>query len=117
MKISEARSPHRNSRAVAVLFGGKGHEHDVSIAGAKNFIRRALALGYDIIPVYIGKNGDFSILGTDGCEISDKLSVPTFPVRLSGESGFLAGGEIVPVALCVPLLHEQCQSILLSHRP
>ncbi len=96
----------------AVIFGGAGYEHFVSRLGAENFISAALRCGFDILPIFIDKNGDFYVYSGDISDIADiekELDIreltPTFPIRLGGECGFYVRGNIMPVALAVPLLH------------
>ena len=96
----------------AVIFGGAGAEHDISRLSAGGFIAEARRLGFDVLPIFVDKNGDFYIYNGDASEIADigkgiasKDLLPTFPVRISGKSGFLAGGEVIAVSLAVPVLH------------
>lgn len=96
----------------AVIFGGAGYEHSVSRLGAANFISAALRCGFDILPIFIDKSGDFYVYSGDISDIADiekELDIreltPTFPIRLRGECGFWVSGKIIPVALAVPLLH------------
>ena len=44
---------------VGVFFGGKSVEHEVSVISALQACRSLNTEKYDIIPVYITKNGDF----------------------------------------------------------
>ena len=74
----------------AVIFGGAGAEHDISRLSAGGFIAEAQRLGFNVLPIFIDKNGDFYIYRGDVSVISDiehvidKASlVPTFPIRLS----------------------------------
>ena len=43
---------------LAVIFGGKSSEHDVSIVSAMQAIQFVDTDFYNIIPVYIAKNGN-----------------------------------------------------------
>ena len=45
-------------KTIAVFFGGKSTEHDISILSA-NLVINVLKTDYDIVPVYITKNNDF----------------------------------------------------------
>lgn len=49
------------SKTVAVIFGGKSAEHEVSVVTAHIPVMQALqaAGGYEIVPVYIAENGDW----------------------------------------------------------
>ena len=44
---------------VAVIFGGKSTEHDISIISAHQTIENLDKEKYNVIPVYISKAGDF----------------------------------------------------------
>ena len=96
----------------AVIFGGAGAEHGISRMSAFGFICEAERLGFCILPIFVGKNGDFFVYLGDVAEISrierelpcDAL-VPTFPIRLPSGSGFLCGGRLIGVSLAVPVLH------------
>ena len=46
---------------VAVLFGGKSSEHEVSIISAKSVMDNLDKEKFEIIPVKIAKNGKFSL--------------------------------------------------------
>ena len=96
----------------AVIFGGAGAEHDISRLSAGSFIAEAQRLGFEILPIFIDKNGDFYIYFGETSAIGDiergldeASLVSTFPVKLAGEGGFLLSGEIIPVTLAVPVLH------------
>ena len=96
----------------AVVFGGRGSEHAVSRMGAENFISVAQGLGFDILPIFIGKSGEFYVyLGSAAdiecgfCEEDSSVLYPTYPVRLFGRSGFFACGSVISVVGAVPLLH------------
>ena len=101
-----------HSGRYAVLFGGAGYEHSVSRLGAENFISAAMRCGFDILPIFIDKNGDFYVYSGDISDIADIENeldnnelTPTFPIRLRGECGFFTRGKIMHVELAVPLLH------------
>ena len=49
------------SNTIAVFFGGKNPEHDVSIITGQFIISGLRKLNYTILPVYVGKNGDWFI--------------------------------------------------------
>ena len=46
---------------VAVLFGGKSTEHEISIISAIQAIGYINKEKYDVIPVYMTKNNDFYV--------------------------------------------------------
>ena len=96
----------------AVIFGGAGAEHNISRLSASGFIAEAERLGFDVLPIFIDKNGDFYFYSGDFADIADlergidrNALAATFPVRLAGKSGFLYEGGVIPVRLAVPVLH------------
>ena len=106
-----AKRPSREGRYV-LLFGGSGCEREISLLGAERFLAEAERINFDFLPIFISKSGDFFIFSGRAEDISrlsgraDKsLLTPTSPVRLSGVSGFLDDGDIIPVKLVFPLLH------------
>ncbi len=84
---------------IALLFGGKGYEHEVSLLGHRALRRFIDGEKYRVTDVFIDKNGDFYIEDTDG------EKYPTFPVRLMGRSGFLSGTSLITPSAVFPLLH------------
>ena len=46
---------------VLVVFGGYSSEHDVSIVTAVSFLKRNCRSGYNLIPVYIDRGGDWFV--------------------------------------------------------
>ncbi len=72
---------------IGILFGGKSAEHDVSIHSAENIINALDKNKYEITPIKISQNGDFSIL-----DIYKKFDV-IFPVLHGpyGEDGSMQG--------------------------
>jgi D-alanine-D-alanine ligase len=46
---------------IGVFFGGRSAEHDISIVSAKNVIKNLDRKKYDVIPIGIGKEGNFCI--------------------------------------------------------
>ena len=65
---------------------------------------------FRIYPIFITKNGDFYLL-PDTCEElpskeeAQRLGEPTFPVRLSHQSGFLTRQGLLSIDLVLPVLH------------
>jgi len=76
----------KNKLKVAVLFGGKSAEHDVSLTSAKNVIRALDKNKYQVFPVKISRNGVFNL------NIIKKIDV-IFPVLHGpyGEDGSIQG--------------------------
>ncbi len=100
------------SELYAVIFGGRGYEHLVSRLGAANFISEAEKRGFCILPIFVGKNGSFYVYLGDVSDIDEvdkeldgDVLYETYPIKLSGKSGFFVGGEVLSVLAAVPILH------------
>ncbi len=97
-------------KTVALIFGGEGQEHDISVMGA-DFVRGELIkAGYAVLPIFISTEGEWLIC--EGEPLADAVQneavlKDTFPVRISGRSGFLLHGELLPVQAAFPLLHGE----------
>ena len=65
-------------RRLVVLFGGRSAEHDVSCVSARHVLAAADTTRYEIIPVGIDRNGQWSLAET----AVDALAAGTLPDRL-----------------------------------
>ena len=96
--------------AVALIFGGRGYEHDVSVMGARFLYPKINGARYNKIPVYITKDGEW-ITPTDTQESIDGLVERTCkytevaPAYLTGEGGLLGRLGFTPIRAAIPLLH------------
>lgn len=61
---------------VAVLFGGKSVEHEVSVISGLQALRNIDRAKYDVIPLYITKNNEF-YTGDNLCDIAAFKDIPT----------------------------------------
>jgi D-alanine---D-serine ligase len=84
----------------------------VSCRSAAAVYRHLSPTRYAVLPIGIDRNGDFFLykgdcltLGDEDFRKKSELLCPTFPVRLSSHSGFLAEGAIRPVDVALPILH------------
>jgi D-alanine-D-alanine ligase len=75
-----------NKIKVAVLFGGKSAEHEVSLNSAKNVIRSLDGEKYDVVEIMIDKEGNWDKTLLDGVDV-------VFPVLHGpfGEDGSMQG--------------------------
>lgn len=91
-----------------LLFGGMGYERDVSISGARRFLKEARGAGIDFLPVFISFDGDFYVFGGRiehlYGDFSDHLT-RVYPIKIGNKSGFFKNGELIQVSLVFPLLH------------
>ena len=82
-------------RRIALIYGGQSAEHEVSVMGYGYMLGLLRDADYDIISVYIDKNGDWR---------SEGRSV--FPYRVNGRGELLAeDGERIALDAAIPLLH------------
>ena len=88
--------------AVAVIYGGAGYEHDVSLASAKNLFAVLDRCGIDYVAIFIDRSGAWRIRKAP---FSDVGELPTYPVCLGENSGFIVGNEILPLRRALVLLH------------
>ncbi len=98
---------------IAVLFGGRSSEHDVSLLSARNVVRAIDTARYDIVPIAVTRAGEWLIVELDGGDLPD--AVPESGVKVSllpGGRGRMialpaegAAWEIPPVDIVFPVLH------------
>ena len=111
---------------VALLFGGRGYESDVSVLGAKFLLSQLDLEKFSPLPVYISGSGEWKmryepqadILPESGCLASDIAErmvtelalgecrhVSVSPVLREGRSGLSSDVGFIPVDVVFPLLH------------
>lgn len=81
-------------KRVAVIFGGKSPEHDVSIVTAlASVIKPLKLLGHEVVPIYVAKNGDWFSgeelmeIGTFQSEKIDLVMAKQKPLLVSFRDG------------------------------
>lgn len=85
-------------KTVALIYGGKGRERDVSKKGAA-YLRALIGKDkYRLIDLYIDTKGGFWLEDKKG-------KTPAYPVRIRDKKGLLVDGKIIPVHAAFPLLH------------
>lgn len=96
-------------KKVAVIFGGTGHEHSVSVKSAEYFCALLRKSEYSAIPIYISKSGRWSVhspqKSPSQIEAGASLGITTYPVRLGCRSGFTLPVGVLKVDVAIPLLH------------
>lgn len=104
-------------KKVAVIFGGKTCEHDVSIVTGLQLIENIDKTKYEVIPIYIHSNGDWYI----GDELLDVnlykdfsqrrsmlkkgIIVPCKPQLLIEGFGLFGKNEYVKIDVAIPAMH------------
>lgn len=95
--------------SVALIFGGRGYEREVSVRGAENLYRLIPNEKYDITPVFIDRRGRFfmPIESALPSHIArGEVAVrEVFPMQQNGRGGFGFLGGFLPIAAAWPLLH------------
>ena len=81
-------------KAIALIYGGEGAEHDISLLGAENISENIDREKFEVISVFISKSGEWLI-----------DNAPAFPVYLNGRSGFYTADKIIPIDVALPILH------------
>ncbi len=93
---------------VAILYGGKGKEHDVSLMGFSYMEGLVRECGFAPLPVYIDRCGTWYI------EDSDRTRHKAYPCTNFDEAqenngtpagGFITADGFIPVPCAIPLLH------------
>ena len=85
----------KTRKTVALIFGGRGYESEVSLRGEEN-IRPIIEEKYNCLPVYIDKSGRWLVMGKE-----------VFPAKIEGVCGFFCpkGSDFFAVDCAFPLLH------------
>ena len=100
-----------SDKRVALIFGGRGLEHQISCISACRIMRYIKSGFKSPICIYISSDGGWYFFPAKEMLIAAAQSVdissltPTFPVRIKGKSGFLKNGTVLEVDCCVPVLH------------
>jgi D-alanine-D-alanine ligase len=96
---------------IAVLFGGRSAEHDVSVLSATNVVRALDPSKYDVVPVFVARDGRWRLGGFDKGELARPASGTELCLVPGGRGRMLAiPAEGVPfelpaVDILFPVLH------------
>ena len=90
-------------KRVALIFGGRGLEHPVSVSGAKNLLSLLDGERYETLPLLISESGDFYIHSPYSTSAPTN---PVCPINRGGRGGVITeGGEFIAIDCAIPLLH------------
>ena len=102
----------RGSRLrVGVLFGGRSAEHDVSIMSATNAMRALDPAKYDVLPVFIERDGVWLLSSFEGGELARPQQGMRLCLLPGGRGRILALGEdggaheLPAIDILFPVLH------------
>ena len=84
-------------KRIALVYGGASKEHDVSVMGYEYLSVLLSDTEYEILPVYVGKDGEWNI------RIKGK-DTPAYPTRKGGGSLYTGYG-FIKIDGAIPLLH------------
>lgn len=100
-----------DKKCVALLFGGRGAEHEVSIIGAKFVFPLIDREKYLPLAVYISRSGEWLISKDENSAsveeiVSAKTELtPVYPTFKNGGGLLTAEGKFIPIYTAFPLLH------------
>ena len=83
-----------NLPTVALIYGGRGHESEVSVRGAERIMPLIDREKYRTVSVFIHKDGRWLCNGGE-----------VFPALIGGVSGLCREGEMMPISCAIPILH------------
>ncbi len=94
---------------IALLFGGRGYEREVSVRGASNLFSLIPSEKYEKIPIFIDKEGRFLMPEGESAPtemaMGDAEMRECYPACISGRGGFSYDGGFLPIDAAFPLLH------------
>lgn len=97
---------------VALIFGGEGYERRISEKSAENLASIIDESLYDILYVGITEygawyiyNGSKDKIKNGSWHLDESLLIPTYPVKLGKDSGFITKDGIIAVCCAIPCLH------------
>lgn len=88
---------------LAVLYGGKSTEHEVSIHSAETVGALMSPEVYEVYPVYITRGGAWLL--QEKCGLSDPRGAELFPVFHGGHQFTTAAGKKIALDAAFPLVH------------
>ncbi len=94
---------------VALIFGGRGYEREVSVLGAENLFSLIPEEKYERIPIFIDAAGRFLMPEADATPAemaSGKAQMrECYPAYISGRGGLSFDSGFIPIDAAFPLLH------------
>ena len=89
-------------KRVALIYGGEGYEHNISVMSADNLYKLIDTELYEVIKVKIERSGEWIVYDT---RRGKTVRAQAFPVRIGNRSGLLSNGRIIPIDCAIPCLH------------
>ena len=85
-------------KCVALLYGGEGKEHSISVSSAEGVYSYIDKEKYEVLRIFISKQGGWYLE-------TDEEKIPVFPILRNSECGLFANGKIIRIDLALPILH------------
>lgn len=102
--------PKSSRPRLAVLFGGRSTEHEVSVMSAVNVIGAIDPDHFEAVPIYVDREGVWRLSSFEGGKLARPSSGPQLAL-VPGGCGRLAvvdgGADVPPIDLVYPLIHGQ----------
>lgn len=99
----------RTKPTVALIFGGRGYEKEVSVRGAANLFSLIPSEKYEKLPIFIAADGRFLMPEADATPAemaSGKAQMrECYPALRDGQGGLAFDGGFLPIDAAFPLLH------------
>ncbi len=90
---------------VALLFGGRSHEHEISLLSAERVYQELKKSDVTIIPIYISKDGKWYIQQTHESLLSSLEETQERLLSLSPGIGISHKGIILSIDVAIPVTH------------
>ncbi|WP_342362632.1 D-alanine--D-alanine ligase family protein [Terrarubrum flagellatum] len=98
---------------VAVLFGGRSAEHDVSVLSARNVVKGLDPAKYDVVPIFISRDGRWRLLELENGVLPEALSehgaevclMPGGRGRLLSLDEARGARDLPDIGILFPVLH------------
>ena len=97
---------------IALIFGGRGYEREVSVKGAEFVYSLACNGTFSILPIYIEKSGKWLMRQKDDDKPSPselatnpESAKEVYPIYRNDKGGLLVDDGFIPIVAAIPLLH------------
>ena len=95
---------------VALIFGGRGYEHGVSVKGASFLYSQIDGESYRKLPVYITREGSWLAPTEEITNLGELVNkackyTEVAPAYIQGKGGLLSPSAFTPIYAAIPLLH------------
>jgi D-alanine-D-alanine ligase len=106
-------SKYNRRLRIAVLFGGRSAEHDVSVLSATNVVRALSPAKYDVLPIFVTRNGTWLLSSIENGNLAKPESGTQVCLVPGGQGRMLAipvddaVHDLPKIDILFPVLHGQ----------